>query len=67
MIRKKLYINGAEKNLIVDTDESLAEILCKRLRFTDTKVGCGMAQCASCDVQLGEKSELDGLAYHPFA
>lgn len=50
MIRKKLYINGVEKNLIVDADESLAEVLRKRLRLTGTKIGCGKAQCESCNV-----------------
>ena len=55
MIKKKLYVNGVEKNLIVDADESLAEVLRKRLRLTGTKIGCGKAQCGACNVIMDGK------------
>jgi len=55
MIKKKLYVNGVERNLVVDADDSLAEVLRKSLRLTGTKIGCGKAQCGACNVIMDGK------------
>ncbi|MBU1234576.1 MAG: molybdopterin-dependent oxidoreductase [Proteobacteria bacterium] len=55
MIKKKLYVNGVERNLVVEADDSLAEVLRKNLRLTGTKIGCGKAQCGACNVIMDGK------------
>lgn len=51
MINKTLYINGVKKRLTVDPDETLADVLRKRLLLTGTKLGCnGKGECGACTV-----------------
>ena len=50
MIKKTLIINGVEKRLEVDPDETLANVLRSQLLLTGTKIGCGIGECGACTV-----------------
>lgn len=50
-----LNINGIQRNLFVDPEETLATVLREQLGLTGTKVGCGTGQCGSCSVLLDGK------------
>ena len=41
MIKKTLKINGVERILILDKDETLAQVLRNHLLLTGCKIGCG--------------------------
>ena len=41
MIKKTLKINGVERILILDKDETLAQVLREHLLLTGCKIGCG--------------------------
>ena len=47
MIQKIFFVNDIERNIIVDGDASLAEVLREQLGLTGTKVGCGQGHCGS--------------------
>ncbi|TVM16335.1 aldehyde oxidoreductase [Oceanidesulfovibrio indonesiensis] len=55
MIQKTLNINGVENNIIVDPEESLANVLRGQLGLTGTKIGCDQAQCGACSVIINGK------------
>ena len=50
MIKKTIYVNGAEKHFEVDPDETLANVLRSQLLLTGTKIGCGKGECGTCTV-----------------
>ena len=51
MIKKTLFINGVEKHIVVDPDESLLNVLRNQLLLTGVKSGCGGAgECGACTV-----------------
>ena len=50
MIQKRIFVNGVEKNLIVDPDMMLARVLREQVCLTGTKVGCGEGECGACSV-----------------
>ena len=52
MIQKRFLVNGVERNLIVEGEASLADVLREQLGLTGTKVGCGTGQCGACNVIL---------------
>uniref|UniRef100_I2PWN7 Aerobic-type carbon monoxide dehydrogenase, large subunit CoxL/CutL-like protein n=1 Tax=Desulfovibrio sp. U5L TaxID=596152 RepID=I2PWN7_9BACT len=55
MPRKMLLnINGVDKLIVTDPEESLANAL-RALGLTGTKVGCGTGQCGTCTVLLDGK------------
>ena len=55
MPRKMLLnINGVDKLVVTDPDESLANAL-RALGLTGTKVGCAIGQCGICSVLLDGK------------
>jgi aldehyde oxidoreductase len=55
MIKRTLHINGMTKNVIVEPDAMLADVLREQLKLTGTKVGCGQGQCGCCSVILDGK------------
>ena len=48
MIKKTLKINGVERILILDKDETLAQVLRDHLLLTGCKIGCGEGHCGAC-------------------
>ncbi|MDR1044715.1 MAG: molybdopterin-dependent oxidoreductase, partial [Candidatus Adiutrix sp.] len=50
MIKKRIFVNGIERNLFVDAGAKLSKVLREQLFLTGTKVGCGEGQCGACDV-----------------
>ena len=50
MIKKTLKINGVERILILDKDETLAQVLRNHLLLTGCKIGCGEGHCGACNV-----------------
>lgn len=55
MIKRTLKVNGVEKFIICDNDESLANVLREKLNLLSVKVGCGTGQCGSCSVIVDGK------------
>ena len=55
MIKKTLKINGVERILILDKDETLAQVLREHLLLTGCKIGCGEGHCGACNVIMNEK------------
>jgi aerobic-type carbon monoxide dehydrogenase small subunit (CoxS/CutS family) len=49
-------VNGEAVQLEVEDDETLQDVLRKRLGLTGTKSGCGEGQCGHCTVILNAKS-----------
>ncbi|WP_094603002.1 Aldehyde oxidoreductase [Sporomusa silvacetica DSM 10669] len=55
MLKKMfLTINGAEKMIVCDQEETLANVL-RQMGLTGTKVGCDIGQCGVCSVLLDGK------------
>ena len=50
MIRKPLTINGVNRLLVLDGDETLATVLREHLLLTGCKIGCGAGHCGACNV-----------------
>ena len=55
MIKKMLEINGVNRMILSQADDSLADVLRRQLGLTGTKVGCGEGQCGSCSVIMDGK------------
>lgn len=55
MLKRIFFINGIKKNLVVDPESSLADVLRKQLLLTGTKVGCNKGECGACSVILNGK------------
>ena len=50
-----LKVNGAQRQLAVNPNATLVEVLRKELGLTGTKVGCGEGDCGACTVLLDGK------------
>ena len=46
----QLKVNGQQKTLKIDTDETLVEVLRDRLGLTGAKIGCDRGACGACTV-----------------
>ncbi len=55
MMKRTLHVNGVPRTVIVEADQSLANVLREQLGLTGTKIGCGQAQCGCCNVILDDK------------
>ncbi|MBQ7586364.1 MAG: molybdopterin-dependent oxidoreductase [Desulfovibrionaceae bacterium] len=55
METKTLIVNGITRRLLIDPNDSLADVLRGQLQITSVKVGCGKGQCGACTVILDGK------------
>lgn len=55
MIKKQIVVNGIARNLVVDAEDTLVNVIRKTVGLTGTKVGCGEGQCGACSVIMDGK------------
>ncbi len=55
MIKKTLVINGVQRSMLVNENETLATFLRERLLLTGCKIGCGEGHCGACNVIVDGK------------
>ena len=55
MIRKTFVINGVQRTMMVNENETLATFLRERLLLTGCKIGCGVGHCGACNVIVDGK------------
>ncbi|MBE1426652.1 aldehyde oxidoreductase [Desulfomicrobium macestii] len=55
MIKKQIVVNGIPRNLVVDAEETLVNVIRKSIGLTGTKVGCNEGQCGACSVIMDGK------------
>ena len=55
MIRKTFVINGVQRTMMVNENETLATFLRERLLLTGCKIGCGEGHCGACNVIVAGK------------
>ncbi len=58
MQKKKLFVNGVPRTLIVDPKAKLSDVIRDQFGLMGTKVGCGTGHCGSCSVILNGKLTL---------
>lgn len=55
MTRKTFVINGVQRTMMVNENETLATFLRERLLLTGCKIGCGEGHCGACNVIVDGK------------
>ena len=65
MIKKTLKINGVERILILDKDETLVQVLRDHLLLTGCKIGCGEGHCGACNVIMNGSHKILYLQDEP--
>ena len=55
MFIKSLLVNGVRRQVLVNADDSLANVLRDQLQLTSVKLGCEKGHCAACSVILNGK------------
>ncbi|MCL1816379.1 MAG: (2Fe-2S)-binding protein [Clostridiales bacterium] len=53
-----LKINGKDRDLVVESNELLLNVLRDKLYLTGSKYGCGIAECGACTVLVNDQSVL---------
>jgi nicotinate dehydrogenase subunit A len=56
MSRLKIEVNGFKHSVTATPDTPLLYVLRNELRLHGPRFGCGLAQCGSCTVQLGDQA-----------
>ncbi|MDO9536363.1 MAG: (2Fe-2S)-binding protein [Bacillota bacterium] len=51
----RLVLNGEEKNLLVNVNQTLLDVLRDDLGLTGTKKGCNQGECGACTVLINGK------------
>ena len=57
----QLKINGSPYEVMVAPNETLADVVRRKLGMTGTKVGCEQGDCGACTVLIDDKSQLSCL------
>ena len=57
----QLNINGKSRAVLVENNETLAEVIRERLGLTGTKVGCNRGECGACTVLIDGEAVLSCL------
>ncbi|MEF2144773.1 MAG: molybdopterin cofactor-binding domain-containing protein [Desulfovibrionaceae bacterium] len=55
MIKRVLHVNGVNRMVVADPEDSLAKVLRENLGLTSVKIGCNQGQCGTCSVILDGK------------
>ena len=57
----KLVVNGRERLVDVDANETLADVLRNKLGLTGTKIGCNTGDCGACTVLIDGEAVISCL------
>ncbi len=53
--RKSLFVNGTPVSIVVDQEDTLANVIRRQLGLTGTKIGCAAGQCGCCSALVDGK------------
>ncbi|RMH76291.1 MAG: (2Fe-2S)-binding protein, partial [Calditrichaeota bacterium] len=56
-----LIVNDREYHVLVDAQETLAQVLREKLGLTGTKIGCEQGSCGACTVLVNDTPTLSCL------
>ncbi|MCC6815287.1 MAG: molybdopterin-dependent oxidoreductase [Saprospiraceae bacterium] len=54
----QININGVKQNVLLDSHDSLAQVIRKAVGLTGTKIGCEQGSCGACTVLVNNKAVL---------